>query len=90
MCLRASHAKAYFSGQFIENFSISASRRPSFSIPFAIQASAALDNFGHIDEARRTGARLPLTALVDQFYADVQANGGNRWDTSSLISRLEK
>lgn len=43
-----------------------------------------------LDEARRTGARLPLTALVDQFYADVQANGGNRWDTSSLISRLEK
>jgi 3-hydroxyisobutyrate dehydrogenase/2-hydroxy-3-oxopropionate reductase len=43
-----------------------------------------------LDEARRTGARLPLTALVDQFYADVQASGGSRWDTSSLISRLEK
>ncbi len=43
-----------------------------------------------LDEARRTGARVPLTALVDQFYADVQAAGGNRWDTSSLISRLEK
>lgn len=43
-----------------------------------------------LDEGRRTGARLPLTALVDQFYADVQAAGGNRWDTSSLISRLEK
>ena len=43
-----------------------------------------------LDEARRTGARLPLTALVDQFYADVQAAGGNRWDTSSLIARLEK
>ena len=43
-----------------------------------------------LDEARRTGARLPLTALVDQFYAEVQASGGNRWDTSSLISRLEK
>ncbi|WP_210485685.1 NAD(P)-dependent oxidoreductase [Microvirga antarctica] len=39
-------------------------------------------------EARKNGARLPLTALVDQFYADVQANGGRRWDTSSLISRL--
>lgn len=39
-------------------------------------------------EARRTGARLPLTALVDQFYADVQADGGGRWDTSSLITRL--
>ena len=43
-----------------------------------------------LDEARRSGARLPLTALVDQFYADVQAAGGNRWDTSSLIARLEK
>lgn len=43
-----------------------------------------------LDEARRTGARVPLTALVDQFYADVQAAGGNRWDTSSLIYRLEK
>ncbi len=39
-------------------------------------------------EARRAGARLPLTALVDQFYADVQAAGGGRWDTSSLITRL--
>ncbi|GJE17588.1 NAD(P)-dependent oxidoreductase [Methylobacterium marchantiae] len=40
-------------------------------------------------EARRNGAKLPVTALVDQFYADVQAMGGNRWDTSSLIARLE-
>ena len=40
------------------------------------------------DEARRNGARLPVTALVDQFYADVQAMGGRRWDTSSLIKRL--
>ncbi|MCS6997514.1 MAG: NAD(P)-dependent oxidoreductase [Casimicrobiaceae bacterium] len=39
-------------------------------------------------EARRNGARLPVTALVDQFYADVQAAGGGRWDTSSLITRL--
>lgn len=39
-------------------------------------------------EAQRNGARLPVTALVDQFYADVQAMGGNRWDTSSLIQRL--
>ncbi len=39
-------------------------------------------------EARESGARLPLTALVDQFYADVQAMGGGRWDTSSLIRRL--
>ena len=41
-----------------------------------------------LDEARRTGARVPVTALVDQFYADVQAAGGQRWDTSSLITRL--
>ena len=41
-----------------------------------------------LDEARRNGARLPVTALVDQFYADVQAMGGNRLDTSSLIKRL--
>lgn len=42
------------------------------------------------DEARRNGARLPVTALVDQFYADVEAMGGARWDTSSLIARLQK
>jgi 3-hydroxyisobutyrate dehydrogenase/2-hydroxy-3-oxopropionate reductase len=41
-----------------------------------------------LDEARRNGARLPVTALVDQFYADLQAAGGNRLDTSSLIKRL--
>ena len=39
-------------------------------------------------EAKRNGARLPVTALVDQFYADVQQMGGGRWDTSSLIKRL--
>ena len=41
-----------------------------------------------IDEASRNGARLPLTVLVDQFYAQVQARGGERWDTSSLIDLL--
>jgi len=41
-----------------------------------------------LDEAKRNGARLPVTALVDQFYADVQKLGGGRWDTSSLIKRL--
>lgn len=41
-----------------------------------------------LDEARRNGARVPVTALVDQFYADVQLLGGRRWDTSSLIKRL--
>jgi 3-hydroxyisobutyrate dehydrogenase len=42
-----------------------------------------------LDESKRNGARLPVTALVDQFYADVQAMGGQRWDTSSLIRRLK-
>jgi 3-hydroxyisobutyrate dehydrogenase len=43
-----------------------------------------------LDEARKNGARLPVTALVDQFYADVQQMGGRRWDTSSLIALLER
>ncbi len=43
-----------------------------------------------LNEARNNGARLPVTALVDQFYADVQASGGGRLDTSSLLKRLEK
>jgi 3-hydroxyisobutyrate dehydrogenase len=42
-----------------------------------------------LDEARRNGAQLPVTALVDQFYAEVQKMGGRRWDTSSLIARFE-
>ena len=42
-----------------------------------------------LDEARRNGATLPVTALVDQFYADIQAQGGNRLDTSSLLKRLK-
>ncbi|MBS0594533.1 MAG: NAD(P)-dependent oxidoreductase [Proteobacteria bacterium] len=41
-----------------------------------------------LDEGRRNGARLPVTALVDQFYADLQRMGGGRWDTSSLVRRL--
>ncbi len=41
-------------------------------------------------EARRNGARLPVAALVDQFYAEVERMGGRRWDTSSLIARLER
>jgi 3-hydroxyisobutyrate dehydrogenase len=43
-----------------------------------------------LGEARKNGANLPVTALVDQFYAEVQKMGGRRWDTSSLIARLEK
>jgi len=42
-----------------------------------------------LDEARRNGARLPVTALVDQFYGDIQGMGGGRWDTSSLLRRLK-
>jgi len=41
------------------------------------------------DEARRNGARVPIAALVDQFYAAIQARGGNRWDTSSLVTLLK-
>jgi 3-hydroxyisobutyrate dehydrogenase len=43
-----------------------------------------------LGEARKNGATLPVTALVDQFYAEVQKMGGKRWDTSSLIARLER
>jgi 3-hydroxyisobutyrate dehydrogenase len=43
-----------------------------------------------IAEARRNGANLPVAALVDQFYAEVQKMGGSRWDTSSLIARLDR
>lgn len=43
-----------------------------------------------LEEADRNGAKLPVTALVDQFYKDVQGIGGKRWDTSSLLARLEK
>lgn len=43
-----------------------------------------------LDTGRTLGAKLPLTALVDQFYADVQAQGGGRWDTSSLLRRLTR
>ncbi len=43
-----------------------------------------------IGEARKNGAHLPVTALVDQFYSEVQKMGGKRWDTSSLLARLER
>jgi 3-hydroxyisobutyrate dehydrogenase len=43
-----------------------------------------------LDEARSNGASLPVAALVDQFYGEVQAMGGGRWDTSSLIRRLRR
>ena len=43
-----------------------------------------------LQAGRELGAKMPLTALVDQFYADVQAQGGGRWDTSSLLRRLTR
>ena len=43
-----------------------------------------------LDEAKRNGAKMEVAALVDTYYADVQKMGGNRWDTSSLIARLNK
>jgi 3-hydroxyisobutyrate dehydrogenase-like beta-hydroxyacid dehydrogenase len=43
-----------------------------------------------LQEARRNGAELPVAAIVDQFYADVEGMGGRRWDTSSLIARLNR
>lgn len=43
-----------------------------------------------LEEASRNGAKLESTALIDQFYAEIQAMGGSRWDTSSLVARLEK
>ena len=43
-----------------------------------------------LEESRKNGSKLPLTALIDQFYAEVQAMGGRRWDTSSLIARLDR
>jgi 3-hydroxyisobutyrate dehydrogenase len=43
-----------------------------------------------LSEARRSGAHLPVTALVDQFYSQVQKMGGRRWDTSSLIALLQR
>jgi 3-hydroxyisobutyrate dehydrogenase-like beta-hydroxyacid dehydrogenase len=43
-----------------------------------------------LEEARKNGARLPVTALIDQFYAQIQNRGGNRWDTASLMNLLAK
>jgi 3-hydroxyisobutyrate dehydrogenase-like beta-hydroxyacid dehydrogenase len=43
-----------------------------------------------MEEAKRNGAQLPVSAIIDGYYAEVQAMGGKRWDTSSLIARLNK
>ena len=63
--------------------------RREFEFGFAVQwMQKDLDMT--LQAARKLGARMPLTALVDQFYADVAAMGGSRWDTSSLIERLRR
>ena len=63
--------------------------RREFEFGFAVQwMQKDLDMT--LQAARKLGARMPLTALVDQFYADVAAMGGTRWDTSSLIERLRR
>ena len=63
--------------------------RREFEFGFAVQwMQKDLDMT--LQAARKLGARMPLTALVDQFYADVAAMGGARWDTSSLIERLRR
>ena len=41
-----------------------------------------------LEEAKRNGAKLPVTEIIDKYYGDVQKSGGKRWDTSSLITRL--
>ena len=61
--------------------------RSEFDFGFAVQWMRK-DLAICLDEARRVGARLPVTALVDQFYADIIERGGGRWDTSSLIALL--
>jgi 3-hydroxyisobutyrate dehydrogenase len=43
-----------------------------------------------LEEARKNGSNLPVAALVDQFFSEVQAMGGRRWDTSSLVARLDR
>ena len=63
--------------------------RREFEFGFAVQRMQK-DLDMTLQAARKLGARMPLTALVDQFYADVAAMGGARWDTSSLIERLRR
>ena len=60
-------------------------RRP---LPARGQGTGEVAQRERVVDGKRNGARVPVTALVDQFYADVQQLGGSRWDTSSLIKRL--
>ncbi|MFM7145130.1 MAG: NAD(P)-dependent oxidoreductase, partial [Actinomycetales bacterium] len=71
----------------MENRSATMARR-EFEFGFAVEWMRK-DLGLALDEAARNGARLPLTALVDQFYAQVAERGGRRWDTSSLINLLQ-
>ena len=59
--------------------------KPEELLPKAIPAQDIISLLGVIDDTH-----LPLTVLVDQFYSEVQAIGGSRWDSSSLLARLEK
>ena len=63
--------------------------RNEFDFGFAVE-SMRKDLGFYIEEAQRNGASLPVTTLVDSYYAEVEARGGKRWDTSSLISLLRK
>ena len=71
----------------MENRSATMARR-EFEFGFAVEWMRK-DLGLALDESGRNGARLPLTALVDQFYAQVSERGGSRWDTSSLINLLQ-
>jgi 3-hydroxyisobutyrate dehydrogenase-like beta-hydroxyacid dehydrogenase len=62
--------------------------RGKFDFGFAVEWMRKDLNIA-LDEAERNGATLEMTKLVDSYYAEVQELGGNRWDTSSLIARLE-
>ena len=67
--------KTMFAGEYDFGFAVDWMRK-DLAIAFA--------------EAKKTGVQLPMTEMVDGFYQEIQASGGNRWDTSSLISRFKK
>ncbi len=65
--------------------------RAKFEFGFAVEwMRKDLRHLRSRKRARKYGAKLPVTALVDQFYAEVSAMGGKRWDTSSLMARLQR
>ena len=81
----ADHAEAMTMVAYAKKFAIESA---SDSVKAQEARSRIVTRAKALDEARKNGARVPVTALVDQFYADLQAQGGNRDDTSSLIKRL--